>query len=109
MIIEVKGEKLRFDTLAIRQFLQMVDLANYFQTANYAMCWGGLYSYWYAHLKPLGQPIAWKFVTCMEWVETLTQDEVNKVSLVMAEVEAYKKLIPEDKKKVKKTAPLKST
>ena len=108
MIIEVKGKSLRFDTLAVRQFLQMVDLNKYFETCNYAMCWAGLYSYWYAHLKPLGQPLEWTFDKVIDWVDTdLNQEDVNAISLVLAEVEAYKKLIPAtDKKKVtkKKTA-----
>lgn len=98
---------MRFDTLAVRQFLSHVDLNNYFETSNYAMCWGGLYAYWYAHLKPLGQLNTWTFDKVIDWVDKdLTQEDVNIASLAMAEVEAYKKLIPEkDKKKaiVKKT------
>lgn len=82
---------LKFNVLAIRQFLSKLDIENYGSTANYAMVWAGLYAN--AYVK--GEEIDFTFEEVCDFVDTLDQSTIDEISVVMAGVEAYKKLLPE--------------
>ncbi len=92
--VDIGGKErgLKFNTLAIRLFVTKMDIANFNLTANYAMIYAGLYANCYVK----GEEVDFTFEEVVDWVEALDQKTIDEISVVMASVEAYKKLLPEE-------------
>lgn len=81
---------LKFNTLAVREFLRTVDWDRFDTTANYAMVWAGLYGNAYAKREE----VDFTMEQVIDWCDELTQDDMNEISEVMASVQAFKALLP---------------
>lgn len=81
---------LKFNTLAIREFLRTVDWERYSSTANYAMVWAGLYGNAYAKREE----VDFTMEDVIDWLDAMTQQDMDEISAVMAEVHAFKALLP---------------
>jgi len=94
--IEIGGKErgLKFNQLAVIILAQKVDAENYAGTANYAMVYAGLSANCYVK----GEERDFTFEEVCDWVDLLTQDDINKIDACLSGTIAYKKLIDENKK-----------
>ena len=77
---------LKFNNLAVREFWKTIDIGRYNATANYAMVWGGLVGNYFA--KGIDQDFTFEQV--IDWVDQMTQEQVDAISVVLAGVGSYK-------------------
>lgn len=102
--VKVKDRGLKFNQMAVIILAQKADPDNWAASSVYAMCWAGLKAN--AYVK--GEELDLNFEEVCDWAENLTDEELKSINEALAEAEAYKKLLKEEKPD-KKKEPRKST
>ena len=92
-----KPRGLKFNILALKLFNDTVDYNRFNETANYAMVYAGLYANCFVKRE---EP-DFTFEDVVEWVDQLSQKEVDDISLVMASLDAFKKMLPQSEEPAK--------
>lgn len=96
--VNVKGRGLKFNQMAVIILAQKSDPENWAASAVYAMVWAGLKAN--AYVK--GEELDLTFEEACDWADGLTEDELKSINEALAEAEAYKKLLKEEKPDKKK-------
>jgi len=89
-----KDRGIKFNQLAIITFWQKIDPENYKATANYAMVYAGLVANCYVK----GVEKDFTFEEVCDWVDQLSQEDINDIDKCLSETQVYKNAISADEK-----------
>ncbi len=97
--IEVGGKLrgLKFNQLALITLSKYTDENNYEATAAYALFYAGLYANCYVKRE---EP-DFDFEKACEWLETISKEDIEKVTAAFNEVVGFQKDLPKEEKKSK--------